>query len=112
MAIDNVDRRGYRRHAVRLLIDYETKDSFRSDYTADISGGGLFIQTQLPLPVGTEMELKIAFPRIPRLIEVKGAVVWINEHPADDKPPGMGIKFIDLKAEDARFIDNLALPKS
>lgn len=107
---ENADRRSYQRHAVRLLIDYEAKDSFKSDYTTDISGGGLFIQTHAPLLIGTEMELKIAFPRIPKFIEIKGVVVWINENPTSNKPPGMGIKFIGLKEEDRRFIDSLAQP--
>ena len=109
---NNVDRRCHPRHPLSLLIEYEVKDTFKADYITDISGGGLFIQTQSPLPVGTEMELKIAFPKIPKLIEIKGVVVRINEDPTGDKPPGMGIRFIGLSDEDVRFIDKLTLPKT
>lgn len=108
----NPDRRVHKRHAVRLLIEYAAMDSFRSDYITDISGGGLFIQTQVPLPVGTDIELKIAFPSIPKLIEARGVVVRISEHAVDNKPPGMGIKFVGLKDEDARFINRLAFSET
>lgn len=106
------ERRAHQRYAVHLLIEYAAKDSFRSDYMADISGGGLFIQTLTPLPVGTEIEFKIAVPSIPKLIEARGIVVRISEQKTNDEPPGMGIKFIGLKEDDARFIDTLTLPET
>ncbi len=106
------ERRAHQRHVVHLLIEYAAKDSFRSDYIADISGGGLFIQTQSHLPIGTEIELKIAFPSIPKLIEARGIVVRVSEKQTNDEPPGMGIKFIGLKEGDARFIDTLTLPET
>jgi len=108
----NPERRIHQRHAVHLLIEYAAKDSFKSDYIADISGGGLFIQTLTPLPVGTEIEFKIAFPSIPKLIEAKGVVVRVSEQQISDGLPGMGIKFIGLTEDNARFINTMTLPES
>lgn len=102
------ERRRFARAPMRMLINYEIESSIRSDYTTDISGGGLFIQTTNPLPVGTTLLIQLAFPNVPRLIEATGKVVRILEWSASsDSPPGMGIQFIDLKPSDRAFIVQL-----
>ena len=99
------ERRKFTRTPLRMLITYEVESSIRSDYSADISGGGLFIQTTNPLPVGSTVLVQLAFPNVPRLIEATGRVVRTQEwSEASNAPPGMGIQFVDLKPSDQAFI--------
>lgn len=75
----------------------------------NISGGGIFVQTTNPLPVGSEVLLRLAFPKVPKLIEVLGRVIWTNEyHKGMTSIPGMGIQFLNLNEESRRFINDLA----
>jgi type IV pilus assembly protein PilZ len=60
--------------------------------------GGMFIETSIPHPVGTQLEVEFALPDRPTdWLEVKGTVAWVC--PKADQytlSPGMGIRFGDL----------------
>lgn len=102
-----VEKRKHERITCQMLINYGTEDSFKSDYIANISGGGIFIQTTSPIKLGSKIMLRLAFPNIPRLIEVEGKVVWINEYiEGGTSTPGMGIQFMNLSDEDQTFVMN------
>lgn len=103
-----IEKRKDSRAPLKILVDYRSKDLFRSDYASNISGGGIFIQTTNPLPIGTILELQLAFPDIPRLIKITGKVLWVREYGKEEiAVPGMGIQFLDLKREDKAFIQML-----
>ncbi len=60
----------------------------------NLSEGGLFVRTQLPLPVGTEATLRFHLGDEGPEHEVKAVVVWgTNGAPAS--PAGMGLRFIE-----------------
>ncbi len=106
------ERRRFTRAPMRMLIQYEVESAIRSDYITDISGGGLFIQTTNPLPIGSTLLIQMAFPNVPRLIEAIGKVVRIIDLvPSSGVPPGMGIQFVDLKPSDQAFIGQLLWQK-
>ena len=68
-----------------------------------IGGGGLYIESTAPLPVGSELALQFALPQHPSAwLEAKGVVAWVC--PKSDQYtffPGMGVKFTEI-AVDAR----------
>jgi len=72
-------------------------------YATGIGGGGLFIESVKPLPVGTDLELEFTLPDRPSgRIKARGAVVWVC--PKSDQytfAAGMGIRFTRI-ADDAR----------
>ncbi len=103
-----LEKRKHPRAPIKILVDYWSEDLFRSDYASNISGGGIFIQTTNPFPIGTILQLQLAFPAIPRLIKVTGKVIWVSDYKkGETSVPGMGIQFFDLKKEDKTFIQNL-----
>ena len=102
-----------REHSRKLIcipvIFYKTgSKDFVIDYTTDLSDGGVLIQTETLLPVGTKLELIFKLPNSIKLIEVSGEVAWVNESQHDQDPdkliPGMGVKFINLDPESKKYI--------
>ncbi len=66
-----------------------------------IGGGGLFIESLTPLPVGTNLELEFTLPeRSTQWLKARGIVVWVC--PKADQytfSPGMGIRFTKITDE-------------
>jgi uncharacterized protein (TIGR02266 family) len=86
--------RRFRRLAVRVLVDYRGPAGVRCDYATTLGGGGLFIESEDPLPEGTGLALRLRLPRGGTLHELEGRVVWCHRPgPGGDasRPPGMGV---------------------
>lgn len=66
----------------------------------DLSGGGMFIESQVDLPSGTELDLTFKLPGGPETEFSCCAVVsWLNRKPSPMKPHyphGLGIMFVKL----------------
>lgn len=90
---------------VKVEVYYGEGEEF-SDYTAgytfNMSGGGLFLETDNPLSPGVELKLKFAHPETNEPIICRGRVAWVNSSfsPINkDHPAGMGVEFLDLDEE-------------
>lgn len=66
----------------------------------DISGGGMFVESQAYLASGTEIELTFKLPGGPGTqLSCKAVISWLNRKPNPMKPhypPGLGIMFFKL----------------
>lgn len=66
----------------------------------DLSGGGMFLETQADLAAGTEIDLNFKLPGGPgNQLGCKAVISWLNRKPNPMKPHyphGLGIKFVDL----------------
>jgi uncharacterized protein (TIGR02266 family) len=84
------EKRQHVRIPVELTVSYASRGDLQMDLVTDISAGGLFVRTNNPQPVGTEIDLSVVIgPTGPR-ISVKGRVTWRREH---EPHKGMGIEF-------------------
>jgi uncharacterized protein (TIGR02266 family) len=98
------------RKKIRLAI-YNGPDQqqLMTNYSVNMSSGGLFIETENIRSVDTPLVIKFKLPDTGRIITSKARVAWINE-PGNLKkyslPPGMGIQFIDLSLENLQAIRN------
>lgn len=91
------NRRKGERIPVEVKVDYRTVGSFITDYTKNISRGGLFIRTSLPLDVGERVRLRITVPDGDVPFALDGVVKWVSTIRDREKhPPGMGIEFVDF----------------
>jgi len=83
---------------VNILIQYQTPDQFFQDYIKNVSLGGLFIETESPLPVGTKLNIPFSLPEMKNPIITDGIVVHAMKVGKKAKPAagGMGIRFSDL----------------
>jgi type IV pilus assembly protein PilZ len=87
-------RKGGDRLPVEVKVDYRTVGSFITDYTKNISKGGVFIRTSLPLEVGERIRLRITLPEGDAPFALDGIVKWVSSVRDREKhPPGMGVEF-------------------
>lgn len=102
------NRRSQARLPVELKVDYRTVGSFITDYTKDISKGGLFIRTSLPLEAGERVRLRITLPDGDAPFALDGIVKWTSTiRDKDKRPPGMGIEFVNFTDEVKAHLDRL-----
>ncbi|MFH1147279.1 MAG: TIGR02266 family protein [Pseudomonadota bacterium] len=106
------DRRLAPRKMIRLEVHYSTSTDVLSNFSHNLNQGGLFIETDVPSPIGTDVEIKFFLPSDNRPIQTRGSVVWSSSE-ASKEPGGtgqaklgMGIEFDNLSREDKERIDN------
>ena len=86
----------------RVQFKFDRFDGFISEYSANISPGGMFIRTRVPQPPGTVLDFEFRLGDGFELIRGRGEVIWNrleDEGPA--RPGGMGLHFLEL-AEGSR----------
>jgi len=93
------ERRAHARYTSEISVDYTSGDTFLFSYIENISMMGIFIRSEAPLPVGTELTLRLEPGH--GVIELRGEVAWINPVRTDGEGinPGMGVRFVGLTAE-------------
>lgn len=88
------EKRSHVRFPVRLAVQYGKDDPITyNGFILNMSEGGVYIQTDEPLPVGSEILIRLFIPpQIKLLGELIGKVAWVNtgNFPL---PKGMGVKF-------------------
>ncbi len=95
-----VAKRRFRRRTVRVLVDYTAEGEIRCEYATTLGAGGMFIETEAPLPCGAQLKVRFRLPTAGTVHEIEARVVW-NQTPEDGefrRAPGMGIVFTDAAA--------------
>lgn len=102
------DNRANPRYLTRIAIFYGPyQRKILTDYTINMSTGGVFIESSIILPEDTELTIKFNLPNSDIIIIAKARVAWLNDPAALKKvslPPGMGLQFLDLSMEDLHTI--------
>ena len=78
-----------------------------TNYTVNMSLGGVFIETNDVLPAGTEFDVDFMLPDRSALISCRARVAWTNEQGKAKNanlPAGMGLHFLDLSFRHLRTI--------
>jgi type IV pilus assembly protein PilZ len=105
------DRRRYPRVPLSLLIQYrfDTLDDFLSEYSVNISIGGMFIKTDEVREEGSLVYLQFYLRNGAKLIEGLGKVVRANPPGSADEEiqAGMGIEFVNFDEESMRLIEQI-----
>lgn len=90
------------RISLAFRVRYHTPEgqSFESR-AGGIGGGGMFIESLVPLPVGTRLAMEFSLPEHPEeWLPTRGLVAWIC--PKADHytfSPGMGVQFTEIAPE-------------
>jgi type IV pilus assembly protein PilZ len=100
------DRRRTERTRLLVRVEYATVDEMFSEFTQDINEGGLFIETEKPQDVGSEVSLRFNLPGSSDALQTTGRVVWVRSA-GGNSPPGMGIEFDELTQEDRDRINEM-----
>jgi type IV pilus assembly protein PilZ len=97
---DGSERRTHDRFDVTWSVDCKGDDTFLYASIANISEMGIFVRSVEPLALGARVLLAFAPPGHEEF-RLAGEVAWINpvRKDGDNPNPGMGLRFIDLTAE-------------
>jgi len=103
------EKRAYKRFSKILEVKYSSVKGLISDWTMNISKGGMFISTRNPLPEGTNLTLKLKVPESEEEITLEGEVVWKvkPEESGGTLIPGMGLKFKNIDEEVIKKIERI-----
>jgi type IV pilus assembly protein PilZ len=99
-----VENRKHPRIDVWIEVTFKSSRELVTSYMRNISKGGVFIQTEEPLDLGTVLALTFQLPGQENLIKIKGKVVWYN--PAGGiQNSGMGVQFTEMPEEDRHILE-------
>jgi len=96
------------RYEARIAIfNGPNRDRLITNYSVNLSTGGVFIETTDILPLDTLLMIKFKIPPYESIITCNARVAWTNEPGNLRKfslPPGMGLQFMDLSLKDLHAI--------
>lgn len=102
------DKRRSERLPVEIKVDYRSAGRFLTDYSRNVSRGGLFVETCLPLEPGEKVRLRLTLPGVDAPFALDGVVRWVSHRDDDTShPTGMGIEFLGADDELQRHVDRL-----
>jgi uncharacterized protein (TIGR02266 family) len=99
--VSTADRRKHPRLSIAVDVDFKSGHNFFSARTRDISSGGLFIESDAAIPVGTRIEIDLTF--LKSHLRVPAEVAWTLEE--EGRCVGMGVRFVDLRHAAKRSIE-------
>jgi uncharacterized protein (TIGR02266 family) len=94
------ERRKHPRQKIKIKVEYKTVDKFRSEYTNNISHGGIFVKTKNPLPLHSTVDISFSIPSLKEPVIIAAEVVRaVSEKEANGKTqfPGFALEFKDFK---------------
>ena len=97
------EQRRHERADATLEVEYTLVRRISVNSTTDLSAGGMFVATEMPNPIGTELEFNFEIPGYDRSIQVRGEVVRIVWTGKGVKS-GMGIRFTRIHPDDRSAI--------
>ena len=89
-----------------VQVEFRTASSFLVAYSVNLSRGGLFLETEAEVPVGSPVSLGLAVPGL-GTVQLTGAVAWRRGRESADGPPGIGVEFVELTPDLGGLIDRL-----
>jgi uncharacterized protein (TIGR02266 family) len=103
------ERRREPREPIAAVVQYLDPSARSSDYTDNVSSGGLFLLTLRDWNVGTRLRFFLSFPGLLDPIALVGIVRWKRPSPKDER--GFGVQFEEIDARSqaslATFLEHL-----
>ncbi len=99
--------RNDRRVPIQLLVDYKADGNYLFDFCKDLGTGGVFIQTNKPMPAGSAIDLTFTIPDSKETLITKGTVIWVQDAVPNRKDlvPGMGVQFRGFSGDQRRLLE-------
>lgn len=79
-----------------LTVTYQSYDAFITEYTKNVSRGGMFVYTKTRHELGSTLELFLTIPGIKEPVKIIGEVVHASNYETGDTESGIGLKFIEM----------------
>ena len=92
----------------KVSLKFKEFRGFITEFSENISTGGMFIRTTRPQPPGSIFDFEFTLGEDYTLIHGLGEVVWVREKDEGfDRPAGMGVRFLSLDPDSRRLIDEI-----
>ncbi|MFH1809137.1 MAG: PilZ domain-containing protein [Pseudomonadota bacterium] len=104
-----VERRVMPRAFIRTAVRVETTRGIQRYQSFNLSAGGIYLETDKPLPVGSQIDLKFDLPGA-GAVQAKGVVKHHQTLLIDEKGSGqselhgMGISFLRIEGDGAQAL--------
>lgn len=103
-----LERRRHIRVPTRMLVQFKSRDQFKDAIISNISRGGLFIDTPFTVEIGSHFVLCIRVDSTGEAVDIPCEIVSHNVGDGfKTAGPGMGVKFMNLNAEQRSAADKL-----
>ncbi|GMU09460.1 TIGR02266 family protein [Corallococcus caeni] len=99
-----LERRSDDRLHADVRVTMKNTGIFTDHRIINLSSGGLFIGTDRPLRLGTQVELTLRFDDPERVMTLRSSVIWENSLEDGKNPRGYGLRLSALRAEERDFI--------
>ena len=98
LELSTKDERRDERFDASLKVSYNSFNEFITEYTTNVSKGGIFINTKRHHEMNEEVELALTVPGLDNPLIIKGKVVRIKIHNVPEDEAGIGVQFTDMDA--------------
>lgn len=90
-----------------VQVEFRTPSSFLVTYSVNLSRGGLFLETDAPIPTGSPLAVEFVVPTA-GITTLNGTVAWRRGPEEGPQGPfGLGIEFVDVAPQLGVMIDTL-----
>lgn len=108
-----IEKRIHPRKTLRTKVVFEDEsgEGFIYFYSTDVSMGGLFLESDIPLKIGTHVFLSFSLSEGNAPVRATGKVVRLEREASEVLPVvGMGVQFVELpeaaRGEIQRFVES------
>ncbi|WP_338863960.1 TIGR02266 family protein [Myxococcus stipitatus] len=106
-----LERRADDRIHADVRVSMQNTGIFTDHRIINLSSGGLFIATDKPLRLGTQVELTLRFDEPSRVMTLRSSVIWENSLDDGKNPRGYGLRLSSLRKEERDFIQQFVSRK-
>ncbi len=98
------DQREFPRCRASLKINYSSFSEFITEYTRNVSRGGMFINTKRHHEINETVDIQLHVPGIDQPLNIACEVIRVHIHNVPDDEAGIGVKFIDMDDQSRRAL--------
>lgn len=92
----------------KISLKFKEFRGFVTEFSDNLSLGGMFIRTTTPAPIGTVFDFEFSLDEGEPLIHGIGQVIWVRERDQGfDHPAGIGVRFLFVDPEGRQLIERL-----
>jgi len=95
-----VDKRSHARFPVTLEVTLIVAGERHLARTRDVSLGGMFVYTDVKIPLGAEVQVQLTIPALKELTTVDSVARWHDEG-------GLGVSFKGMRAREVWALNQL-----
>jgi uncharacterized protein (TIGR02266 family) len=99
------EKRQHHRATISAVVNLSSEDNFYAGAARDISVGGLYVESEAGLAIGTEVTALLKLPS--KVLSLRAEVMWSVAKGA--KTVGMGLRFLNMPAPAKKEIEAFML---